>query len=310
MAKEKNFNLHGRAGRIMIFLLSTFVSALAIVVLIFFFFGSPREKMQARELEYLKLQYQILDEKLNGMQEVMDELQERDDNVYRAVFEAEPVPASVRKSGYNNQNRYDDLYGYKTSDLVIGVATKLDAVASQLYHQSKSYDELFAMARNKAQMLSCIPAIIPVKEADIRQISSFFGYRTDPIYKVTKYHSGIDFASFVGAEVYASGDGTVVKVESNQWGYGKMITVDHGYGYKTRYAHLSKFAVNQGQKVKRGQLIGYIGSTGKATGPHLHYEVIKNDEHVDPMHFFFNDLSPEEYEKILEQAALPSLTMD
>ena len=294
----------------MVFLLTTFVFALAIVVLIFFFFGSPKEKMQARELDFLKLQYQILDDKLNEMQEVMDELQERDDNVYRAIFEAEPVPASVRKSGYNNRDRYEDLYGYKTSDLVTGVATKLDVIASQIYHQSKSYDELFAMARNKAQMLSCIPAIIPVKESDIRQISSFFGYRTDPIYKVTKYHSGIDFASFVGAEVFASGDGTVVKLESNQWGYGNMITIDHGYGYKTRYAHLSKFAVSQGKKVKRGQLIGYVGSTGKATGPHLHYEVMKNDEHVDPMHFFFNDLSPEEYEKILEQAALPSLTMD
>lgn len=302
--------LRDRVGRVIVFLLTTFVFALAIVVLIFFFFGSPREKMQARELEFLKLQYQILDDKLNGMQEVLDELQDRDDNVYRAIFEAEPVPASVRKSGYSNRDRYEDLYGYKTSDLVLGVATKLDVVANQLYHQSKSYDEVFAMARNKAQMLSCIPAIIPVKEADIRQISSFFGYRTDPIYKVTKYHSGIDFASFVGAEVYASGDGTIVKVESNQWGYGNMITVDHGYGYKTRYAHLSKFAASQGQKVKRGQLIGYVGSTGKATGPHLHYEVLKNDEHVDPMHFFFNDLSPEEYESILEQAALPSLTMD
>jgi murein DD-endopeptidase MepM/ murein hydrolase activator NlpD len=302
--------LRDRVGRVIVFLLTTFVFALAMVVLIFFFFGSPKEKMQARELEFLKLQYQILDDKLNGMQDVLNELQDRDDNVYRAIFEAEPVATSVRKSGYNNRDRYEDLYGYKTSSLVIGVATKLDAVASQLYHQSKSYDELFAMARNKAQMLSCIPAIIPVKESDIRQISSFFGYRTDPIYKVTKYHSGIDFASFVGAEVFASGDGTVVKLESNQWGYGNMITVDHGYGYKTRYAHLSKFAVSQGQKVKRGQLIGYVGSTGKATGPHLHYEVMKNDEHVDPMHFFFNDLSPEEYEKILEQAALPSLTMD
>ena len=294
----------------MVFLLTTFVFALAIVAAIFVFFGSPKEKMQARELEFLKLQYQILDDKLNGMQAVMDELQDRDDNVYRAIFEAEPVPASVRRSGYTNRDRYEDLYGYKTSDLVLGVAAKLDVIVSQIYHQSKSYDEVFAMARNKAQMLACIPAIIPVKESDIRQISSYFGYRTDPIYKVSKYHSGIDFASFVGAEVYASGDGVVSKVESNHWGYGNMITLDHGYGYKTRYAHLSRFAVSKGQKVKRGQLIGYVGSTGKSTGPHLHYEVLKNDTNVDPIHFFFNDLSPEEYETILEQAASPSITMD
>ena len=294
----------------MVFLLTTFVFALVMVVLVFFFFGSPREKMQARELEYLKLQYQILDDKLDEMQAVMDELQDRDDNVYRAIFEAEPVPVSVRKSGYNNRDRYDNLYGYKTSDLVLGVATKLDVVASQLYHQSKSYDELFAMARNKAQMLSCIPAIIPVKESDIRQISSYFGYRSDPIYKVSKYHSGIDFSAQMGTEAYATGDGVVYDVENGHWGYGNMVTIDHGFGYKTRYAHLQKSAVRKGQKVKRGQLIGYVGTTGKSTGPHLHYEVLKNDTNVDPINFFFDDLSPEEYENILEQAALPSLTMD
>lgn len=302
--------LRNRVGRVLLFLLTTFIFALAIVGFIYYFFGSPKEKMQAREIAYLKLQYQILDDKLDGMQTVMDELQERDNNVYRAIFEAEPVPSEVRKSGYSNRDRYEDIYGYKNSDLVLGVATKFDLVASQLYHQSKSYDEVFAMARNKAQMLSCIPAIIPVKESDVRQISSYFGYRTDPIYKVAKYHSGIDFASFVGAEVFASGDGEVVKVESNYWGYGNMITIDHGYGYKTRYAHLSRFAVSKGQKVKRGQLIGYVGTTGKSTGPHLHYEVLKNDANVDPIHFFFNDLSPEEYENILEQASMPSLTMD
>ena len=299
-----------RLGRAVVFLLTTFVFALAIVVLVFYFFGSPKEKMQAREIEYLRLQYQILDDKLEGMQMVMDELQERDNNVYRAIFEADPVPTAIRKSGYSNRDRYENLYGYKNSDLVLSVSTKFDAIASQLYHQSKSYDDVFLMARNKAEMLSCIPAIIPIKESDVRQISSYFGYRTDPIYKVTKYHSGIDFASYVGAEVYASGDGEVVKVESNFWGYGNMITIDHGYGYKTRYAHLSKFAVIKGQKVKRGQLIGYVGSTGKSTGPHLHYEVMKNDANVDPIHFFFDDLSPEEYEKILEQATMPSMTMD
>lgn len=303
---------HDRVGRAVVFLLSTFVFALAIVVLIFFFFGSPKEKMQAREIEYLKLQYQILDDRLGEMQEVMDDLENRDNNVYRAIFEADPVPSSVRKSGYGNRNRYDDLYGYKNSDLVRYVTERFDTIASRLYHQSKSYDEVFAMARNKAQMLSCIPAIIPVKSSDVRQISSYFGYRTDPIYKVTKYHSGIDFASHIGAEVYASGDGVVVKVERNYWGYGNMITIDHGYGYKTRYAHLSKFAsgMGTGQKVKRGQLIGYVGVSGKSTGPHLHYEVMKNESNVDPIHFFFNDLTPEEYEAILEQATMPSLTMD
>lgn len=299
-----------KVGRVVLFLLSTFVCAFGIVVLIFFFFGSPREKIQAREIEYLRLQYQILEDRLDDMEAVTDELEQRDNNIYRVIFEAEPIPSSLRNSGFSSADRYEKLIGYKNSDVVLHVTSKLDTIASRLYYQSISYDKVFEMARRKSEMLSCIPAIIPVKAADIKQISSYFGYRTDPIYKVTKYHSGIDFAASKGTEVYASGDGLVVNVEKNYWGYGNVVTIDHGYGYETRYAHLSKFAVKKGQKVKRGQLVGYVGNTGKATGPHLHYEVLKNEIQVDPIHFFFNDLSPEQYEKILEQATLPSLTMD
>ena len=302
--------LMSKVGRVVVFLLATFVSAFAIVVLIFSFFGSPKEKMQAREIEYLRLQYEILDDRLEDMELLVEEIQERDNDVYRVIFEADPIPSPLRKSGFNRIDRYEDMLGYKNSDVVLHVAGKLDTIASQLYYQSVSFDKVFEMARNKSEMLACIPAIIPIKEADIKQISSYFGYRTDPVYKVTKYHSGMDFAASPGTEVYATGDGEVVKLESNYWGYGNIITIDHGYGYKTQYAHLKSFAVKKGQKVKRGQLVGTVGSTGKATGPHLHYEVLKNDIQVDPIHFFFNDLSPEQYEKILEQAALPSLTMD
>lgn len=302
--------LVNKVGRAVVFLLTTFVFALGIVVLVFLFFGSPREKMQAREIEYLRLEYQILEDRLNDMEAVTDELEQRDNDIYRVIFEADPVPSSVRKSGFSSSDRYEDLIGYKNSDVVLHVAGKLDTIASRLYYQSVSYDKVFEMARKKSEMLSCIPAIIPVKTTDIKQISSYFGYRTDPIYKVTKYHSGMDFAASKGTDVYASGDGVVVELERNYWGYGNVVTIDHGYGYQTRYAHLSKFAVKKGQKVKRGQLVGYVGSTGKATGPHLHYEVLKNEKQVDPIHFFFNDLSPEQYEMILEQAALPSLTMD
>lgn len=299
-----------RVGRVVLYILSTGVFALIFIFLFYTFFGSPKEKMQAREIEFLKLQYEILDDRLNTMDHLLEDMEQRDDNIYRVIFEAEPIPSSVRKAGFGGVDRYEDLYGYRYSDLVVRAARKLDVIASQLYVQSKSYDEVFALAKSKAQMLACIPAIIPVKESEIRQISSYFGYRTDPIYKVAKFHSGIDFASAVGTEVFATGDARVELVEQNYWGYGNIITLDHGYGYKTRYAHLSKFAVRQGQKVKRGQVIGYVGNTGKSTGSHLHYEVIKNGELTDPMHFFFNDLTPEEYETILEQAELPSLTMD
>ena len=299
-----------RVGLVILYLLSTFVLALLMVFLFYTFFGSPREKMQAREIEYLKMQYELLDDRLDDMEVVLEDLEERDNNVYRMIFEADPIPSVERKTSYWGTNRYEDLYGYKSSDLVLSLAKRFDIIARQLYMQSKSYDEVFAMAKNKSQMLACIPAIIPLKESEISQISSYFGYRTDPIYKIAKFHSGVDLAAPTGTLVHAPGDAVVEKLESNHWGYGNMITLNHGYGYKTRYAHLSKFAVQQGQKVKRGQVIGYVGSTGKSTGSHLHYEVIKNDELTDPMHFFFNDLTPEQYEDILKQAEVPSLTMD
>mgnify|MGYP002624474473 CR=1 FL=1 len=299
-----------RVGRVVLYVFSTAVFAVVFLFLFYTFFDSPKEKMQAREIEYLKLQYEILDDRLNEMNLLLEDMEQRDDNIYRVIFEADPIPSSVRKGGFGGVDRYADLYGYKNSDLVVLAARKLDIVASQLYVQSKSYDEVFALAKSKAQMLACIPAIIPLKESEIRQISSYFGYRSDPIYKVAKLHTGMDFASAVGTEVFATGDGVIEKLEHNHWGYGNMITLNHGYGYKTRYAHLSGFAIREGQKVKRGQVIGYVGSTGKSTGSHLHYEVMKNDELVDPIHFFYDDLTPEEYETILKQAEQPSLTMD
>ena len=299
-----------RVGLIILYLLSTLVLALLFVFLFYTFFGSPREKMQAREIEYLKLQYELLDDRLDDMEVLLEDMEERDNDVYRVIFEADPIPAGVRRSSFVSNSQYEDLYGYKNTDLVLKLAKRLDVIAKQLYTQSKSYDEVFALAKNKTQMLACIPAIIPVRESDISQISSFFGYRTDPIYKISKFHSGVDLAAPTGTLVYAPGDAVVEKLESNHWGYGNMLTLNHGYGFKTRYAHLSKFAVRQGQKVKRGQVIGYVGSTGKSTGSHLHYEVMKNDELTDPMHYFFSDLTPEQYENILIQAEAPSLTMD
>lgn len=301
---------HKRMARVFLYFVSTIVLALAMMLGFYVFFGSPKEKMQARELAFMKLQYQILNDKMENMNELLAEMQERDDNIYRVIFEAEPIPSSVRKAGYGGVDRYDNLLGYKNSDLVVATSKKLDVVASQLYVQSKSYDEVFSMAINKADMLSSIPAIQPVKNTDIKRISSHFGHRTDPFYKVKKLHSGIDFSAPIGTDVFATADGKVVKVEKAKWGYGNNITIDHGYGYQTRYAHLSSFEVRRNQKVKRGQLIGHVGNTGKSTAPHLHYEVRKNGTPVNPIHFFFNDLTPEEYELILEMSTLPTQTMD
>ena len=296
--------------RFVLIFLSFLGAAFLFAILLFTFFKSPKEMMQARELEFLKLKYEMLNDRLDDIELLMTDMEQRDNNLYRVMFEADPIPSSVRRSGFSDADRYADLYGYVNSGMVVNAARKMDVIASQLYNQSVSYDTLFAMARNKSDMLAHIPAIFPLKETEVKYISSFFGYRPDPIYKVEKFHSGIDFSAALGTETYATGDGVVADVERNEWGYGNMVVIDHGYGYKTRYAHLQKAAVRKGQKVKRGQKIGYIGDSGKTTGVHLHYEVLKNDEYVDPINFFYNDLTPDQYEQILQQSTLPTQTMD
>lgn len=295
---------------VILYLLSTGAFAFLFVILIQNFFGSPTERMQAREIEYLKLQYDIMNDKLDNLDVILGELEDRDDNIYRMIFEADPIPSSVRKVGFGGSNRYIALDGYVNSDMVVNIAKRIDILTSQLYVQSKSFDEIYEMAKNKSEMLSCIPAIMPVKGTDIYRISSHYGQRTDPFYKVTKFHGGIDFSGPVGTGIYATGDGVVKKVEKNKSGYGNNIVIDHGYGYMTRYAHLHSFKVKKGQKVKRGQEIGTMGNTGKSTAPHLHYEVIKNNKTVNPINFFYNDITPEEYDKILELSQHPSQTMD
>ena len=296
--------------RFVLILLAFLGIAVVFAILLFTFFKSPKEKMQARELEYMKLQYEIMNDRLDNLEVLMADMEQRDNNLYRVMFEADPIPSSLRRSGFSGADRYADLYGYKNSTQVVSAARKLDVIASQLYNQSVSYDTLFALARNKSAMLAHIPAILPLKGTDIKYISSYFGHRPDPIYKVEKFHSGIDFSAQMGTEAYATGDGVVFDVEKGHWGYGNMVTIDHGFGYKTRYAHLQKAAVRKGQKVKRGQCIGFIGNTGKTTGVHLHYEVLKNDVQIDPINFFYNDLTPDEYEQILQQSTLPTQTMD
>lgn len=303
-------SLGKRILRAFFYFITTCVFAFVFLIIAYNFFGSPKERMQEREISYLKLQYQILGDRLKSMETLLSDMQERDDNIYRVIFEAEPIPSSIRKAGYGGVDRYESLQGYSSSDLVTQTTKQLDLIASQLYIQSKSFDEVFDLARNKSKMLSSIPAIQPVNNQDINRISSYFGTRTDPFYKVNKFHQGIDFSAPVGTEIYSTGDGKVISVEKSRKGYGNQLIIDHGFGYKTRYCHLQKFTVKKGETVKRGQQIGTVGNTGKSSGPHLHYEVLKNDRAVNPIHFFFNDLTPEEYELILEKSTLPSQTMD
>jgi len=294
--------LKGRLLRVISVVLSGIVFAGIVIIVAYNFFNSPKELMQQREIEQFKLQYDILNKKLDRLEKVADNLQDRDDNIYRVIFEAEPIPKEMRKAGIGGSDRYEKLKGYKNSELLIQTSQKLDQLSNQLYVQSISYDEVFNMAKNMDEMRACIPAIQPISDKYKRRISSFYGYRIHPIYKRRIFHDGLDFSAPTGTEVYATGDGVIETASHSSYGYGNKIVIDHGYGYKTVYAHLHKFDVRRGQKVKRGQVIGEVGNSGLSTSSHLHYEVIRNDRKVNPIYYFFNDLTPLEYEEIISSA--------
>lgn len=281
-----------------IFLLASFVMALLLVVFSYYYLDSPEEKRLKRELDFTQMQYDLLNDRLDEMTLVLENLQERDDNIYRVIFEAEPIPQTVREAGFGGANRYQNLKGYSNSKLVMESTKRLDIITKQMYVQSRSFDEVIEMAKRKSELLAAIPAIQPVSNKDLTRIASGFGYRIHPIYKVPKMHSGIDFTAPTGTPIYASGDGVVERPEQGM-GYGNYVIINHGYGFKSLYAHMSRIATKPGQKVKRGEVIGYVGNTGTSTAPHLHYEVIRNGTKVDPVNYFFNDLTPEEYQQIL-----------
>ena len=302
--------LRDKARRVLSVLAFGLVFSALVIGFAYNFFSSPKERMLQREIEQYKLQYKMLNDRLVLFSSVLDDLQDRDDNIYRVIFEAEPVPNSVRKAGYGGADRYSRLEGYKNSEIIKSTTKKLDVITSRLYVQSKSFDEVFSLAKNKEKLASSIPAIQPLANNDLRRIGSYFGYRTDPFYKVPKFHAGIDFTASSGTPIHATGDGMVVKVERARGGYGNSIVIDHGFSYQTLYAHMSKIIVQRGQIVKRGQLVGLVGNTGKSTAPHVHYEVYKNGKPVDPINYFFNDITPEEYQKMIELSQHPSQTLD
>lgn len=281
-----------------------------VIVLAYNFLSSPREKVLQNELEQYKLQYKIMNDRMDKIQKVLADVQDRDDNIYRVIFEAEPIPSEVRKAGFGGADRYGQLEGLANSKIVVNTAKRLDEITSQLVVQSKSYDQVFKLAKNKEKLIASIPAIQPVDFHDLRRIGSLFGYRTDPFYKVTKFHEGIDFTAAVGTPIYATGDGVVSEAEYNSGGYGNKIVINHGFSYETVYAHLSKIKVRVGQRIKRGEIIGLMGNTGKSTAPHLHYEVHKAGVPMNPIYFFFNDITPAEYQAMIELSSKPSQTLD
>jgi murein DD-endopeptidase MepM/ murein hydrolase activator NlpD len=296
--------------KVLSYLTTSVVFTLVILVLGTYFFDSPKERVLKREIRQYELQYKLVNERLAQIEKVLDDMADRDDNIYRVIFESEPIPGEARQAGYGGADRYRDLQGYRNSELITSTAEKLDRITSKMYVQTKSFDEVSEMARNKSRLLASIPAIQPVNNKDLRRLSSYFGYRTDPYYKVPKFHEGVDFSAPTGTDIYATGDGTVLVADRAMSGYGNQIIIDHGFGYKTMYAHLQEFKVRRGERVNRGQVIGTVGNTGKSTSPHLHYEVWKSNKPVNPINYFFNDITPEQYEEMLILSQRPSQTMD
>jgi murein DD-endopeptidase MepM/ murein hydrolase activator NlpD len=291
-----------KAKRFLRVVLAGMVFSVIVLIIGYTFFDSPKERILLREIEQYKVQFQLINDDLDMLFRVVEDMAHRDDQIYRVIFEAEPIPRTVRDAAYGGADRYEEFEGFDNSSIITSTTERIDQLETKLYVQSLSYDEVFEMAKNKADMLASIPAIVPIEKGTQRLVSGF-GPRIHPIYKTLRPHTGVDFTAPTGTPIYSPGNGIVKTVERNRHGYGLMVVIDHGYGYETLYAHLNQFNVRKGQEVKRGEIIGFVGNTGVSTAPHLHYEVIRQGKKVNPVNYFFNDLTPEEFEYIIEVAS-------
>ena len=287
----------------------TFFSASIVIAVIYYlvfshFVDLPKERILKREVNKLSLHYEILNKQLDHVSHVLGDIQTRDDNIYRVIFNADPIPQSIRTAGFGGVNRYTELEGYENSDIIIETSRRLDILKKQLYVQSTSYDEITDLAINKEDMLASIPSIQPVAIKDLRRIAGYYGMRMHPIYKIRMHHSGMDFTAPRGTDVYSTGNGVVSRVvkSRSRRDYGTFIEIDHGYGYQTLYAHLDEVLVRRGQEVKRGDVIGLVGNTGASTAPHLHYEVKRNGRAIDPINYYYGDISPEEFDAMIQMS--------
>jgi hypothetical protein len=301
--------------RALLFRLLAYFTGSVIIALLYWvifaaFFDSPKEKALIREVQQLTIQYDLINREMQNVETVLEDLRNTDDNLYRTIFEAEPIPATLREGGVGGVNRYKSLEGYNNSNIVIETVSRLDKIRKKVYLQSKSFDDLIELAKNKEEMLRSVPAILPISNKDLTRTASGYGLRVHPIYKIIKFHYGMDFTAPAGTDVYSTGNGVVMAVTSSQRGLGKHIIIDHGFGYISIYAHLSNFNVRLGQKVQRGDIIGFVGSTGTSVANHLHYEIKLNGANVDPVNYYFEDLSAEEYVRMIEIASKTGQSFD
>lgn len=296
--------------RVLGFIAASIVTALIIVSIAFRYIDSPKEKILRRQYELARQDYDILNDNVIKLQEQMAALEKRDNDVYRAIFEANPIPDSARAKAMEKQKEIQLVQSMEEDDLQGSIASTLNNLIKRVVYQKKSYDELTGFIKNKEVLLAATPAIQPISNKSLNRIASGFGYRIDPVYKTVKMHAGLDFAAPQGTPVYATANGTVTIAGNTGDGYGNHVVINHGYGYETLYGHMYRVKARRGQRVKRGEVIGYVGSTGKSTGPHCHYEVHKNDRPVDPVYFFYNDLTPEQFDRLLKMAAASNQSFD
>jgi len=301
-----------RIGIVMLSILGSFLAGFILLVIYLNIpqIVTPKEKALKRELQNMELQYGLLNKKMGQVQKVLANIEDRDNNIYRIYFEANPIPEEQRLAGFGGINRYKDLEGFDNSKLIIETSKRMDILTKQLVVQSKSLDEIAILAKEKENLLSAIPAIQPVKNEDLSRIASGYGWRTDPFTKVRKFHHGMDFSAPRGTPVYATGNGRIERADNRSTGYGNHIRIDHGYGYTSLYGHLYKYNVRVGQRVQRGDIIGYVGSTGRSQGTHLHYEIFKDDQRINPINFYYGNLSPEEFDKVMDKAQLENQSLD
>ncbi len=294
------------------FILGSFLFGLLSLILLLNtnLINTPRELSLQREVRNYELQFELLDKKMEQIEEVLANVEDRDNNIYRLYFEANPIPEEQRRAGFGGINRYKALEGFNNSEMVIATTKRLDIIKKQITIQSKSLDEITKLAEEKEKLLAAIPAIQPLNNENLTRMASGYGWRSDPFTKARKKHWGMDFTAPKGTPIYASGDGKVTRADNNASGYGKHIRIDHGYGYLSLYAHLSKYNVKRRQKVKRGDLIGFVGNTGRSEAPHLHYEVWKDKDRINPINFYYGSLTPEEFENMLKYANQENQSLD
>ena len=306
----KRSNLKNKIKNLLILISTSVIISLVIFFVINKFYETPKETKLKQDIILLKYELNSLNSQIEDLDKIMNNLKERDENIYRVIFETNPIPEEIRNAGFGGSNKYAEMSKYEHSDVIINLNKKIDILTKQIYIQSKSFDEIEELVEDKNKMLSSIPAIQPVSK-NKSYLASGFGPRIHPIYKIKKMHAGLDFTAPKGTPVYATGDGKVEKARYNKRsGYGKHVTINHGYGYKSLYAHLDKYVVKEKQKVKRGEIIGFVGNTGRSVAPHLHYEITKNNKKINPIYYFFNDLDSKEYEKLIEQSTKQNQSFD